>query len=72
MRGSAAATGDFSGGASEIEREQAREQLFIGEVCGETVGGGDGVVERAVSEVEPRRALIVCSGSFSLFNGGVE
>ncbi len=49
-------------GALLIECEQAREDVGGGEVGRPVVGGGDGRVEFAVGEVEPRGALVVKVG----------
>lgn len=50
---------ELGGGAFEIEFQEAFEDLVVGEVGREAVGGGNGGIEFLVSEIEPCRALVV-------------
>jgi len=57
----------------QIQRQQAAEDFFVGHfggVVGPPVGGGDGLVEGLVGEVEPGRAGVVEVGQGALFEVG--
>ena len=49
-----------------VEREQALEDLLVGEVGGPAVGGGDCCVQLPVNVAEPGRALVVELGERAL------
>src|SRR3989442_847012 len=49
----------FFGGAFKVQGEKLFEDLFVTQVGGPAVGGGNGGVEFLVREVEPRGALVV-------------
>ena len=51
--------GRADAGPGLVEREQALEDLLVGEVGGPAVGGGDRRVQFLVDVVEPGRALVV-------------
>jgi len=63
----------FFFGASEVEGEEAFEDLVVGKVGRSAVRGGDGGVEFFVGEVEPGGALVVeiCQGALFQFCGAV-
>lgn len=52
--------------AFQIQREQFFKNLFVGQIGGPTVGGGDGFVELAVGEIEPGGAFVVEVGERAL------
>ena len=58
----------------QIQRQQAAEDFFVGGfggVVGPAVGGGDGLVELLVREIEPGRALVVEVGQRALLEIGL-
>ena len=59
----------FLFGAVKVQGEEPFQELFIVQIGGPAVGGGDGGVEFLVGEVEPGGALVVrvCEGLMSGF-----
>ena len=49
----------FIGGAFQVEGEKFSEDLFVAEIGGPAVGGGNGGVEFLVRKVKPGGALVV-------------
>ena len=60
----------FFFGASEVEGEEAFEDLVVGKVGRPAVGGGDDGGESFVGEVQPGGALVVEIGQGALFEFG--
>ena len=53
--------------AFEVERQQPRQRVFLGDILRPAIGGRDRPVEIAMRVVEPRRALVVEIGQRALF-----
>ena len=63
-------SGGFGSCAPEVQREKAFEDLFVAQVGGPAVSGGDGGIQFPVRVVEPRGALVVEPGERALFQLG--
>jgi hypothetical protein len=60
----------FFCGTLKVQGEEALQNLFIAQISGPAVCGGDGGVELLVREVQPGGALVVEVGERALFQLG--
>jgi hypothetical protein len=56
--------------AFQVQGKQPLQNLFVGQVGGEAVGGGDGGVQFLVAKVKPRGALVIKFRERALFQLG--
>jgi hypothetical protein len=60
----------FFGGAFKVPGEQFFQDLFVGQIGGLAVAGGNGGVQFLMGEIEPRGTLVVKFGKRALFEFG--